>query len=319
LDGLAFCGRFGHIRHEPHVWMPETTMSETIPFARMNGLGNMILVADMRGRTGRVSPIAARALNADPATRFDQLMVIHDPQSPGTDNLIRVLNSDGSTAETCGNGMRCVTQALAAETGRRRFTFEIISGVLVAEERDDGLVSVDMGQPKFDWRDIPLAEEFRDTRMIELEVGPLGAPILHSPSVANMGNPHCIFWVDEPVSGYDLEKFGPMLEHHPLFPERANVTLAQKTGENHFTIRTWERGAGLTLACGSAACAVAVSANRTRRAGRYVTIVPPFGGELLIEWRDDNHVIMTGPAEWEWSGTLDPATGTHARDAETVA
>ncbi|MCU0831552.1 MAG: diaminopimelate epimerase [Rhizobiaceae bacterium] len=294
-------------------------MSATIPFARMNGLGNMILVADMRGRAGRVAPEAARALNADTATRFDQLMVIHDARSARTDNYIAVLNSDGSMAETCGNGMRCVTQALAAETGRRSFAFEILSGVIVAEELENGLVSVDMGEPKFGWRDIPLSEEFRDTRMIELEVGPRGAPILHSPSVANMGNPHCIFWVDDPVGAYDLAAFGPMLEHHLLFPERANITLAEKTGDNRFTIRTWERGAGLTQACGSAACAVAVSANRTRRAGRCVTIVPPYGGELLIEWRDDNHVIMTGPAEWEWSGRMDPETGAWTRDAETVA
>jgi diaminopimelate epimerase len=290
-----------------------------VPFARMNGLGNMILVADMRGRADRVTPQAARALNADPATRFDQLMVIHDPRTPGTDQFIAVLNSDGSTAETCGNGMRCVTQALAAETGRTDFTFEIISGLLTASERPDGLVSVDMGVPKFDWRDIPLSEEFRDTRMIELEIGPLGAPLLHSPSVANMGNPHAIFWVDDDVWAHDLARFGPLLENHPLFPERANISLAQKTGPDRFAVRTWERGAGLTQACGSAACAIAVSANRTRRAGRNVTIVPPHGGELLIEWRADNHVIMTGPAEWEWSGMMDPETGAWTRDMDRLA
>ena len=291
-------------------------MALDVPFARMNGLGNMILVADMRGRAGRISPQAAIALNADPATRFDQLMVIHDATTSGTDYFIRVMNSDGSTAETCGNGMRCVVQALAAETGKQAFTFEIISGIVSAQERGDGLVAVDMGVPKFGWQDIPMSEEFRDTRMIELEVGPRGAPVLHSPAVANLGNPHCIFWVDQDVNSFDLARFGPLLENHPFFPERANITLAQRTGPDHFTIRTWERGAGLTLACGSAACAVAVSAHRKRMAGRQVTIVPPYGGELLIEWRDNDHVVMTGPAEWEFSGKLDPDNGAFVRDAE---
>lgn len=284
-------------------------MTETVPFARMNGLGNMILVADMRGSAGTVTPGAAVALNNDPLTRFDQIMVIHDPKTSGTDYYIRILNSDGSEAQACGNGMRCVVQALAAETGTRVFTFETKAGILNGTEHDNGLISIDMGRPKFGWQDIPLSEMFQDTRMIELEIGPLGAPILHSPSVANMGNPHAIFWVDNDVSTYDLGRAGPMLENHPLFPERANITLAQKTGEDHFTIRTWERGAGLTLACGSAACAVAVSAVRTRRSSRRVTIVPPYGGELLIEWLANDHVMMTGPAAWEFSGTLDPKTG----------
>jgi diaminopimelate epimerase len=289
-------------------------MSNHIPFARMNGLGNMILVADMRGRPGSVTAAAAIALNAEPLTKFDQIMVIHDPKTPGTDHYIKILNSDGTEAEACGNGMRCVVQALAAETGKRAFTFETRAGIVTGNEHDNGLITIDMGRPKFGWRDIPLSEEFGDTRMIELEIGPLGAPILHSPSVANMGNPHAIFWVEEDVASYDLGRFGPMLENHPLFPERANITLAQNTGEDHFTIRTWERGAGLTLACGSAACAVAVSAARTRRAARKVTIVPPFGGELLIEWLPNDHVMMTGPAIWEFSGTLDPETGVFERE-----
>jgi diaminopimelate epimerase len=289
-------------------------MSDLIPFARMNGLGNMILVADMRGRAGSVTAAAAVALNADPLTKFDQIMVIHDPKSSGSDYYIRILNSDGSEAQACGNGMRCVVQALAAETGKQSFSFETRAGILTGMEHDNGLITIDMGRPKFGWQDIPLSEEFGDTWQIELEIGPLGAPILHSPSAANMGNPHVIFWVENDVASYDLERFGPMLENHPLFPERANITLAQATGENHFTIRTWERGAGLTLACGSAACAVAVSAARTRRSTRKVTIVPPYGGELQIEWLPNDHVMMTGPAAWEFSGTLDPATGAFERE-----
>src|SRR5690606_16081229 len=158
---------------------------------------------------------------------------------------------DGSMAQACGNGMRCVVQALAAETGRRRFVFETVAGILDAEEHDDGTISVDMGRPRFGWQDIPLAEEFRDTRAIELQVGPIDAPVLHSPSVASMGNPHAIFWVDDDVWSYALDRFGPMLEHHPLFPERANITIARVTAPDAMTIRTWERGAGLTRACGS--------------------------------------------------------------------
>jgi len=293
-------------------------MTTRAPFAKMNGLGNDIIVADMRGRADRVAPAAAIALNADPATRFDQIMAIHDPRTPGTQNYIEILNSDGSMAQACGNGMRCVVQALAAETGRTVFTFETVAGILTAQEHADGAISVDMGRPRFGWQDIPLAEEFRDTRMIELQIGPIDAPVLHSPSVASMGNPHAVFWVDDDVWSYDLERFGPLLENHPIFPERANITIAQVTSPEAITIRTWERGAGLTRACGSAACATAVCAARTRRTGRKVTVTVP-GGPLLIEWCDDDHVVMTGPAEWEFSGSFDPATGAWERDREAVA
>lgn len=288
------------------------------PFAKMNGLGNEIIVADMRGRADRVAPAAAVALNADPATRFDQIMAIHDPRTPGTANYIEILNSDGSRAQACGNGMRCVVQALAAESGQKLFTFETVAGILNAEEHADGSISVDMGVPRFGWQDIPLAEEFRDTRAIELQIGPIDAPVLHSPSVASMGNPHAIFWVDRDVWSYELDRFGPLLENHPLFPERANITIAQVTAPDAMTIRTWERGAGLTRACGSAACAAAVSAARTGRTGREVTVTVP-GGPLHIAWRADDHVVMTGPAEWEFSGSFDPATGAWERDRQDVA
>lgn len=294
-------------------------MSSHIPFARMNGIGNAILVADLRGRADRVTPDAARALASAPATAFDQIMAIHDARTAGTDNYIQIINSDGSFAQACGNGTRCVVAALAAETGKRRFTFETVAGILNARENDDGSISVDLGTPRFGWQDIPLAEEFRDTRMIELQIGPIDAPVLHSPSVSSMGNPHAIFWVDDDVWSYDLDRFGPLLENHPIFPERANITIAQVTSRGSMNIRTWERGAGLTLACGSAACAAAVCGARTNRTDRIVEITAPSGGKLSIEWRDDDHVIMTGPAEWEFSGTLDPDTGAWQRDAEDVA
>jgi diaminopimelate epimerase len=284
----------------------------------MNGIGNEIIVADMRGRADRVTAQAAVALNADPATRFDQIMAIHDARTPGTGYFIDILNSDGSGAQACGNGTRCVVQALAAETGQTVFTFETVAGILNARQHDDGLISVDMGTPRFRWQDIPLAEEFRDTRMIELQIGPIDAPVLHSPSVVSMGNPHAIFWVDRDVWSYELDRFGPMLENHPIFPERANITIAQVTSPDAMTIRTWERGAGLTKACGSAACASVVAAARTKRTGRSVTLQAP-GGALHVEWREDDHVVLTGAAEWEFSGTFDPATGAWARDVESVA
>ena len=288
-------------------------MASPAPFAKMNGLGNQIIVADMRGRADRVQPAAAIALNADPATRFDQIMAIHDSRLGGTDNYVEILNSDGTLAQACGNGTRCVVQALAAETGRTAFTFETLAGIVTAEEHADGMISVDMGEPRFGWQDIPLSEEFQDTRAIELEIGPLGAPVLHSPSVASMGNPHAIFWADNDVWSYDLERFGPLLENHPLFPERANISVGQILSRTEMNLRKWERGAGLTRACGTAACAAAVSAMRLRRMDRSVTVNVP-GGPLRIEWRDDNHVVMTGPAEWEFSGTFDPATGAWKRD-----
>ncbi len=289
-------------------------MTDYVQFARMNGLGNKILVVDMRGRKDRVTPAAAIALNADPATAFDQIMAIHDPKAAGTDAWIDIVNSDGSMAQACGNGTRCVVQALAAETGKKAFLFHTVAGLLEAKEHDDGTISVDMGKPRFAWNEIPLAEEFHDTRRIELQIGPIDNPVLHSPSVASMGNPHAIFWVENDVWSYDLERFGPLLENHPIFPERANISIARVLSRGELDLRTWERGAGLTLACGSAACAAAVSAARTERTDRNVVVNVP-GGPLTIEWRGrDDHVIMTGPAEWEWSGTVNPTTGAWQRD-----
>jgi diaminopimelate epimerase len=293
-------------------------MTLDVNFARMNGLGNMILVADMRGRSDRITPAAAVALATQRETIFDQIMAIHSPKTPDTDAYIEIVNRDGSLAQACGNGTRCVVQALAAETGRRAFTFETLAGILEASEHEDGMISVDMGTPVFDWDKIPLAEEFRDTRAIELQIGPIDEPVLHSPSAMSMGNPHAVFWVDKDVWSYDLERFGPLLENHPIFPERANISIAQVESRDKIILRTWERGVGLTQACGSAACAAAISGARTKRTERKVTVVVP-GGPLELDWNEDNHVIMTGPAEWEFSGRLDPATGAYERLQEDAA
>ncbi|MBF0679929.1 MAG: diaminopimelate epimerase [Devosia sp.] len=288
------------------------TALSNVPFFKMNGLGNQIIVADMRGRTDRVTPEAAIAINARPETKFDQIMAIHDSRTPGTVNYIEIINSDGSQAQACGNGMRCVVQALSAEQGRQLFTFQTIAGILFGEEAEDGQITVDMGTPKFAWYEIPLNEEFADTRQVELQIGPIDAPVLHSPSVMAIGNPHATFWVKDDVWDYALDRFGPLLENHPLFPERANISIANVITSDKIILRTWERGAGLTEACGTAACAALVNAARTRRTGRKATVTVP-GGDLIVEWLDNDHVTLTGPAAFEWAGTLDPKTGAWTR------
>ncbi len=276
-------------------------------FVKMNGLGNEIVVVDMRGQPGTVSAADARAAAKPAGAPYDQLMTLHTPRTPGTDAYVRIYNNDGSESGACGNGMRCVADLLFKETGKPTLIFETKAGLLNCRKGAVPLVStVDMGVPRFAWNEIPLAEEFRDTRAIELQIGPIDRPILHSPSVVNMGNPHAIFWVDD-VNAYDLGKIGPLLENHPMFPERANISLAHVKDREHVVLRTWERGAGLTKACGSAACAAAVAAARLRRTGRAVTVTLP-GGDLLIEWRErDDHVLMTGPVEYEYEGRFDPA------------
>jgi diaminopimelate epimerase len=276
-------------------------------FTKMNGLGNEIVVVDMRGQAGAVSAAEARAAAGPDGAPYDQLMALHTSRTPGTDAYVRIYNSDGSEAGACGNGMRCIAELLFEETGKRALIFETKAGLLNCWRGDTPLMStVDMGKPRFAWNEIPLAEEFRDTRAIELQIGPIDKPILHSPSVLSMGNPHAIFWVDD-VDAYDLRKVGPLLENHPMFPERANISLAQVRSREHIVVRTWERGAGLTKACGSAACAAAVAAARLRRTDRTVTVTLP-GGDLLIEWRErDDHVLMTGPVAYEYEGQFDPA------------
>jgi diaminopimelate epimerase len=218
---------------------------------------------------------------------------------------VKIYNSDGSEAGACGNGMRCIAALLAKKFGKDALAFETAAGLILCSV-EGGTITADMGKPRLRWDEIPLAEEFRDTRMIELQIGPIDAPILHSPSAVNMGNPHVVFWVDD-VNAYDLSRVGSLLENHPIFPERANISLAQVKGPDHLLVRTWERGAGLTRACGSAACAAAVAAVRTKRTGRQVKVSLP-GGDLLIEWRaSDDHVLMTGPVETEFEGRLDQA------------
>jgi diaminopimelate epimerase len=275
-------------------------------FVKMNGIGNEIVVVDMRARGGTIKPEEARAAAAPGGAPYDQLMALYPSRTPGTDAFIRIYNNDGSEAGACGNGMRCVADLVSKESGKDALTFETKAGLLNCWKNADGLFTVDMGVPRFKWNEIPLAEEFRDTRFIELQIGLIDKPVLHSPSVVSMGNPHAIFWVDD-VNAYDLARFGPLLENHPIFPERANITLAHIVAPDQIIIRTWERGAGLTKACGSAACAAAVAAARLKRTDRKAKVSLP-GGELTIEWREkDDHVLMTGPVEFEFNGRFDSA------------
>ncbi|AJY45778.1 diaminopimelate epimerase [Martelella endophytica] len=286
-----------------------TQTNDKAPMMRMNGLGNKILVIDMRGRQDKVTPQAAIRLNAHPDTAFDQIMALYDPRDDAPDGWIDILNSDGSMAQACGNGTRCVVDYLNAASGQTRFAFRTIAGSLLAERHGDGLISVDMGPPEFEWEKIPLAGPAADTKHIALAEPHEADPALQRFSAASMGNPHAVFFVPRDVDSYDILAFGPRYEHHPMFPERANISLAQVTSPSSLSLKTFERGAGLTLACGSAACAAAVSAARTGRTGRKVTVYLP-AGALEIDWREDNdHVVMTGPAVLEWRGAVEPATG----------
>jgi diaminopimelate epimerase len=274
----------------------------TIPFLKMNGLGNDFVVLDARTRALKIGADEARRL-ADRSTGigFDQLIVLEPSRK--ADVFMRILNADGSEVAACGNATRCVAWRLAEETGRPKVKVETSAGVLAADVETADRITIDMGEPRFRWEDIPLAEPFHDTRAIELQIGPIDSPVLHTPSVVNVGNPHAIFWVED-VNAYDLPRFGPLLENHPLFPERANISLAHVTGPGALTLRTWERGAGLTKACGTAACAAAVAAARAGFVGRDVTVTLP-GGNLFISWTDANRILMTGPAELEFTGEVE--------------
>jgi diaminopimelate epimerase len=279
-------------------------------FLKTNGLGNEITVLDLRGTSLRVSPAEARAIAVDPRSRFDQLMVVHDPLTPGTDAYLRIYNTDGSEAGACGNGTRCVAWAMLSDPVMARpsgntLLLETKAGLLPTSRVSDLVFTVDMGKPRLAWHEIPLRDPFQDTRSIELQIGPIDAPILDTPSAVNMGNPHAIFWVQD-VSAYELDKIGPLLENHPIFPERANISLAQVLSPERLKLRVWERGAGITRACGTAACAAVVAAARKRLTGRKATVTLP-GGDLVIEWRErDDHVLMTGPVELEHEGTFAP-------------
>lgn len=271
-----------------------------IDFLKMHGLGNDFVIVDGRTRPIRFSAAQARAIgDRRKGIGYDQLIVIEPPVDPAADIFMRILNPDGSEAGACGNATRCVASLVAGDLGRDHLTIQTISGLLACRIRADGLVTVDMGPARLDWQAIPLAHA-SDTAHVDLAEGPLADPVC-----VNMGNPHAVFFVTD-AEAVDLPQFGPLLETNPIFPNRANIEVAHVTGPAAVRMRVWERGAGITQACGSGACAVGVAAIRRGLVqGRRVTVTLD-GGDLIIEWLENGHVLMTGPVATSFRGALGP-------------
>jgi diaminopimelate epimerase len=263
-----------------------------VPFRKMHGCGNDFVVLDARRRDLRLSPAAVRTL-ADRRLGIGCDQLIEILPGPG----MRIWNPDGSQAGACGNATRCVAALLGAETGDRLVGLTTAAGRLTAELLADGRISVDMGSPRLGWQDIPLARAADTLRL------PLVRPGLPSPAAASLGNPHATFFVDD-LDTIDIGAIGPGLEHDALFPERANIGFAQVLAPGRLRLRVWERGAGLTLACGSGACAALVNAARRGLTGRRAEVVLD-GGTLDIAWGEDGHVLMTGPAVTSFSGQVE--------------
>src|SRR5438105_3205223 len=272
-----------------------------VRFRKMHGLGNDFVVLDRRRHSIAVDAAAARAL-ADRHTGIgcDQLILLDRPRDPSARLFMRILNADGSEAEACGNASRCIARLVADETGDRRVTIETAAGLLATELLPDRSVAVDMGPARTGWRDIPLAREM-ETDRVDLTLGPLAEPVC-----TNVGNPHATFFVAD-AEAIDLAALGPRLEHDALFPERANIGVAAVLDRGRIRFRVWERGAGITRACGTGACAALVAAHRRGLTGRQAIVVLD-GGTLDIRWRDDGHVIMTGPAALAFEGVVDIAS-----------
>ena len=268
-------------------------------FVKMHGLGNDFVVIDARDRPFAVDDARARAI-ADRHTGVgcDQLIIIEKPANGASaaDAVMRIRNADGGEVEACGNAARCVADLLMRETERDSVVIETGAGLLDAERASGGRITVDMGQARLDWREVPLAEP-QDTGHLDLDLGPLKDPVALS-----MGNPHVVFFVDS-VDTIDLKSLGPILERHPLFPERVNVGVAQVLSRDRIRLRVWERGAGITQACGTGACAALVAGARRGLTHRKATVVVD-GGELEIEWLKDGHVLMTGPVAISFTGEL---------------
>jgi diaminopimelate epimerase len=278
-------------------------MSQTasfVPFRKMHGLGNDFVVLDRRAEPVEIDAALARAL-ADRRTGIgcDLLILIEAPRDPAAQVFMRFLNADASEAAACGNGARCIARLIAEETGERRVRLETLAGLLNAEVLPDGRVAVDMGLARTGWDEIPLTQPM-DTLRVDLTLGPLTEPVC-----TNIGNPHATFFVPN-AEAVDLAALGPQLEHDRLFPERANIGVATVEHPERIRLRVWERGAGLTRACGTGACAALVAAHRRGLTGRHATVALD-GGELEIVWRDDGHVMMTGPATLAYEGRFDPA------------
>ncbi len=267
------------------------------PFVKMHGAGNDFVMLDLRdGTAAPCARTAARIADRHRGVGCDQLILITPPSTGLADYGLLFLNSDGSDSGACGNGTRCAAALLMDETGSAEISFESVAGVLDCQRNGDGTVAVDMGRPALDWRGIPLSED-RDTLHLGIAEGPLCDPV-----GVGMGNPHAVFFVED-VAAVPVERIGPRLERHRLFPERANIGIAQVKGRDRIRLRVWERGAGLTQACGSGACAAAVAGVRRGLTDRRVTIEVD-GGELHIDWAEDDHVLMSGPTATSFRGVL---------------
>ncbi|MEE9347846.1 MAG: diaminopimelate epimerase [Robiginitomaculum sp.] len=277
-------------------------------FYTMNGAGNRFAIFDARGSGFAMSETLAKAVGAPGgpmgAKGCDQIIVLMDPpiDDGSADVFMDIWNNDGSHVDACGNAARCTGWLLMEERNQNQITIQTAVGLLKSKRVSHLQVAVDMGEPLLEWDQIPL-KEYMGTIVIDVKVGPIDDPVLARPGAVNMGNPHCVFFVDD-VMETAVETLGPMLEFHPLFPQQANIGFAQVIDAGHMRLRVWERGAGLTAACGTGACAAVVAAVRQSRTGRIVR-VDMDGGTLHIDWREsDNHVIMTGPVELEGSGDL---------------
>jgi diaminopimelate epimerase len=269
-----------------------------IPFLKMHGLGNDFVVLDFRGGAIPLGAAAARRL-ADRRTGIgcDQVILLEPPRHPAAQVLMRIRNADGSEAEACGNATRCVADLLHRETRKPRLRIETAAGLLEAEARADRSFAIDMGPARTAWHEIPLSHAM-DTDRVDLTLGPLTEAVCTS-----IGNPHATFFVDN-VDAVDLAALGPTLEHHPLFPERANIGIAEIGDRRRIRLRVWERGAGITRACGTGACAALVAAHRLGLTERRADVELD-GGTLDIALREDGHVIMTGPATLSFEGSFD--------------
>jgi diaminopimelate epimerase len=268
-------------------------------FLKMHGLGNDFVVIDARRAAYAPSAEEVRAIS-DRRTGVgcDQFIIVEAAKRPDADAFMRIFNADGGEVGACGNASRCVGRLLMDESGAQTAAFETVAGLLQATRADDGLVTVDMGPARLDWRDVPLAEAV-DTLSLE-SVAHAGYA---APTAVGMGNPHAVFFVDD-AEAVPLADIGPTFEHHPMFPERTNVEFAHLAGPDRLRMRVWERGVGITQACGTGACAAAVAAMRRGLTGRAADVALD-GGTLRIHWREsDGHVLMTGPATIAYSGVL---------------
>jgi diaminopimelate epimerase len=266
-------------------------------FIKMHGLGNDFVVFDARATPLVLAPATARRIaDRRHGVGCDQIIVIEPPTAPGADAFMRILNPDGSEAGACGNATRCIADTLMREAGRDRAVVQTLAGLLPAERADPARITVDMGPARLAWQDVPLASAC-DTLHVPVAVGPL-----RDPACCSMGNPHATFFVAD-AEAIDVAALGPQIEHHPVFPARVNVGVVQVLAPDRLRLRMWERGAGITEACGSGACATLVNAARRGVAARRAEILLD-GGALEIAWRADGHVTMTGPFATSFSGDI---------------